>query len=95
MAASVNVRLPFTAAQLQELERQSIIFKSIMASIPVPNELLFPITETPSALPPPHSNGNFSFFLRHYIALMLMLILMLLDKLYYVETIFNCEGSLP
>ncbi|KAJ0047612.1 hypothetical protein Pint_14809 [Pistacia integerrima] len=56
MAASVNVRLPFTAAQLQELERQTTIFKYMMASIPVPNELLFAITKTPSILPPPHSN---------------------------------------
>lgn len=47
-AASVNVRLPFTAAQLQELERQTLIYKYMMASAPIPHELLLPITKSPS-----------------------------------------------
>ncbi|GMJ00473.1 hypothetical protein HRI_003716600 [Hibiscus trionum] len=45
MAGPVNARVPFTAAQWQELERQSMIFKYLMASVPVPAELLLPITK--------------------------------------------------
>ncbi|KAE8708433.1 Growth-regulating factor 3 [Hibiscus syriacus] len=48
MAAPVSARLPFTAAQWQELERQTMIFKYMMASVPVPAELLIPITRNPS-----------------------------------------------
>ncbi|KAK8521044.1 hypothetical protein V6N13_077168 [Hibiscus sabdariffa] len=48
MAAHVNARVPFTAAQWQELERQTMIFKYIMASVPVPAELLIPITRNSS-----------------------------------------------
>ncbi|KAL4347484.1 hypothetical protein GQ457_17G022760 [Hibiscus cannabinus] len=48
MAAHVNARVPFTAAQWQELERQTMIFKYIMASVPVPAELLIPITRKSS-----------------------------------------------
>ena len=35
---------PFTWAQMKELERQAIIYKYIMASLPVPPHLLSPIT---------------------------------------------------
>ncbi|GKV04027.1 hypothetical protein SLEP1_g16244 [Rubroshorea leprosula] len=45
---AVNVRVPFTAAQWQELERQTAIFKYIMDSVPVPPKLLIPITKSPT-----------------------------------------------
>ncbi|XVF10302.1 hypothetical protein REPUB_Repub07fG0170800 [Reevesia pubescens] len=48
MAAPGNARVPFTAAQWQELERQTMIYKYMMASVPVPAELLIPITRNPS-----------------------------------------------
>ncbi|GMH09595.1 hypothetical protein Nepgr_011436 [Nepenthes gracilis] len=44
-------RAPFTEVQKQELERQTIIYKYIMASMPVPPELLVPISEYPSEIP--------------------------------------------
>ncbi|KAB2054387.1 hypothetical protein ES319_A12G252100v1 [Gossypium barbadense] len=47
-AAPVNARVPFTAAQWQELERQTMIYKYMMASVPVPAELLIPLTKNPS-----------------------------------------------
>ncbi|GMJ06302.1 hypothetical protein HRI_004299400 [Hibiscus trionum] len=50
MAAPVNARVSFTAAQWQELERQAMIFKYIMASVPVPPELLIPITGNSSKI---------------------------------------------
>ncbi|KAF3434180.1 hypothetical protein FNV43_RR25283 [Rhamnella rubrinervis] len=52
----VNVRVPFTAAQRQELERQTMIYKYMMASAPVPPQLLLPITNTPSNFAHLHSN---------------------------------------
>lgn len=66
-AASVNVRLPFTAAQLQELERQTLIYKYMRASAPIPHELLLPITKSSSTsrvLPScqPDSTNLFSLF---------------------------------
>ncbi|GAB4858602.1 hypothetical protein Ancab_010076 [Ancistrocladus abbreviatus] len=42
---------PFTAAQWKELQRQAMIFKYMVASIPVPPDLLFPINTTLSELP--------------------------------------------
>ncbi|XWS61516.1 hypothetical protein CRYUN_Cryun07bG0131800 [Craigia yunnanensis] len=48
MAAPVNARVPFTAAQWQELERQTMIYKYMMASVPLPPELLIPLTRNPS-----------------------------------------------
>ncbi|KAK8479491.1 hypothetical protein V6N11_081519 [Hibiscus sabdariffa] len=48
MAAPVNARVPFTAAQWQELERQTMIFKYMMASVPVPAELIIPLTRNAS-----------------------------------------------
>lgn len=35
---------PFTNAQWKELERQAMIYKYMMASVPVPLDLLLPIT---------------------------------------------------
>lgn len=40
MTASLGY--PFTLAQWKELERQAMIYKYMMASLPVPPELLFP-----------------------------------------------------
>ncbi|XVE58165.1 hypothetical protein DITRI_Ditri04bG0148500 [Diplodiscus trichospermus] len=49
MAADhVNARVLFTAAQWQELERQTMIYKYMTASMPVPPELLIPLTRNPS-----------------------------------------------
>ncbi|XP_073033349.1 growth-regulating factor 8-like [Primulina eburnea] len=48
MAASENSL--FTASQLHELERQQIIQKYMMASIPVPHELMLPFSRTSSCL---------------------------------------------
>ncbi|XVE64590.1 hypothetical protein DITRI_Ditri07aG0112800 [Diplodiscus trichospermus] len=48
MAAPVNARVAFTAAQWQELERQTIIYKYMMSSVPVPPELLIPLSRNPS-----------------------------------------------
>ncbi|KAM7531488.1 hypothetical protein LguiB_034898 [Lonicera macranthoides] len=38
----------FTTSQWQELERQTMIYKYMMASVPVPPQLLLPFTKTPS-----------------------------------------------
>lgn len=46
MAASLG--FPFTNAQWKELERQAMIYKYMMASVPVPSELLIPVSRTPS-----------------------------------------------
>ncbi|KAK9274564.1 hypothetical protein L1049_021813 [Liquidambar formosana] len=55
MAASI--RAPFTAAQWQELERQTIIYKYMMAAVPVPPELLIPISRSLADVAPnSHSN---------------------------------------
>ncbi|XP_051142464.1 growth-regulating factor 2-like [Andrographis paniculata] len=48
MAASVG--FPFTSAQWRELERQAMIYKYMMCSVPVPPELLFPLAKN---FPPP------------------------------------------
>ncbi|CAK7335844.1 unnamed protein product [Dovyalis caffra] len=58
MTPSVNERVLFTAAQWQELERQTTIYKYMMASVPVPPELLMPITKTQSNVFPPQSNSS-------------------------------------
>ncbi|XP_059443722.1 growth-regulating factor 8-like [Corylus avellana] len=59
MAASENVRDPFTAAQWQELERQAMAYKYMMASVPVPPQILVPFTKSPSNVAHSHSNyGN-------------------------------------
>lgn len=67
-AVNVNVRVqPFTAAQLRELERQTLIYKYLMSSVPVPHELLFPITKNPSIVSPSQPSCNLSFFLSFFI----------------------------
>ncbi|KAF5734367.1 hypothetical protein HS088_TW16G00816 [Tripterygium wilfordii] len=64
MAAAefVNMRVvPFTEAQWQELEKQTIIYKYLMASVPATSEFLIPITTkttTSSATVPPSSNST-------------------------------------
>jgi len=58
MTPSVNERVLFTAAQWQELERQTTIYKYMMASVLVPPELLIPITKNQSNVLPPQSNSN-------------------------------------
>ncbi|TXG50781.1 hypothetical protein EZV62_023305 [Acer yangbiense] len=57
-SVNLNMRVPFTAAQLQELKRQTVIFEYMMASIPVPHELILPITRTPSRVPNSQSNSS-------------------------------------
>lgn len=47
MAASLG--FPFTSAQWKELERQAMIYKYMMASVPVPPDLLIPTLLTPSS----------------------------------------------
>ncbi|KAG5228163.1 growth-regulating factor [Salix suchowensis] len=56
MTPSVNERVLFTAAQWQELERQTTIYNYMMASVPVPPELLMPITKNQSNVLPPKAN---------------------------------------
>ncbi|KAL6348989.1 hypothetical protein AAG906_033645 [Vitis piasezkii] len=56
MAASL--RVPFTAAQWQELERQTMIYKYMMASVPIPPELLIPISRSLSDVTASHSNRS-------------------------------------
>lgn len=60
MAASANVRVPFTAAQWQEMERQTMILKHMMTSAPVPPEVLLPITKSLPAVLPAQSNSYIS-----------------------------------
>ena len=42
-AAGVGFRPPFTAVQWKELERQALIYKYLVAGLPVPTELVVPI----------------------------------------------------
>ncbi|KAM3321484.1 growth-regulating factor 8 isoform X2 [Capsicum chacoense] len=51
-------KVPFTASQLQEFQRQSIICKYIMASMPVPPQLLLPLPNHPSPARLPQSNTS-------------------------------------
>ncbi|KAJ6695221.1 GROWTH-REGULATING FACTOR 8 [Salix koriyanagi] len=60
---SVNERVLFTAAQLQELERQTTIYKYMLASAPVPPELLMPITRNQSNVLPSQSNSKITIIL--------------------------------
>lgn len=46
-----DVRPPFSPAQWQELEHQALIFKYMMACIPVPPELIIPIRKSLLTLP--------------------------------------------
>ncbi|GFS44510.1 growth-regulating factor 8 [Actinidia rufa] len=56
MPAAAAAKVAFTASQWQELERQTAIYKYMMASLPVPPELLIPISKSPSPLPSSQSN---------------------------------------
>lgn len=56
--APAALGFPFTAAQLKELERQAMIYKFMMASLPVPPHLLLPITPNSSHLDLPFCNNN-------------------------------------
>lgn len=47
MAASVG--FPFTNAQWKELERQAMIYKYMVASVPVPLDLLLNLSASSSA----------------------------------------------
>lgn len=63
MAASTNARVPFTAAQWQQMdmERQSMMLKHMLTSVPVPAgpELILPITRSlPTVLPPQSNRGS-------------------------------------
>lgn len=53
MAARMG--FPFTNAQWRELERQALIYKYLVSSVPVPSDLLFPFTrnKNSAAVPAP------------------------------------------
>ncbi|KAK3042860.1 hypothetical protein RJ639_001133 [Escallonia herrerae] len=53
-----NLGFPFTWAQWKELERQAMVYKYMMASVPVPPDLLLPISPDPSVLAFPLSFGS-------------------------------------
>nr|AIN46596.1 growth regulating factor 3 [Larix kaempferi] len=59
-----GVRPPFSPAQWQELEHQALIFKYMMACVPVPPELIIPIRKSLLSLPqrspplPPQSHHH-------------------------------------
>lgn len=46
MAVAVEVRSPFTISQWQELEHQALIYKYMVAGLPVPSDLLLPIQKS-------------------------------------------------
>ncbi|KAJ1376837.1 WRC domain [Sesbania bispinosa] len=48
---------PFTSAQWNELQRQAMIYKYMMASVPVPPDLLIPISLTPPTSRSPLDGG--------------------------------------
>lgn len=52
----------FTASQRQEFERQSLIYKYLMASVPVPPQLLIPLPKTQSNSNIPQFPFFFTFF---------------------------------
>lgn len=61
MATSLG--FPFTCAQWKELERQAMVYKYMMASVPVPPDLLLPIqTDTYTAAPNFHTQCKQIFF---------------------------------
>ena len=57
MAASLG--FPFTSAQWRELERQAMIYKYMMASAPIPPELLIPTCRNTSDPAASHSHCNY------------------------------------
>ncbi|KAF6143739.1 hypothetical protein GIB67_041243 [Kingdonia uniflora] len=46
---TMTLRFPFTSAQWAELEQQAMIYKYMMASIPVPTHLLIPLSQSLAA----------------------------------------------
>lgn len=58
--ATTAMGFPFTAAQWKELERQAMIYKYMMASLPVPPDLLYSTFSAPSTFSPA------SYFLGKY-----------------------------
>lgn len=71
MAGAVTVRpVPlFTADQWQELERQTLIYKYMMASLPVPPQLLMSLTKGPSN-PPPYGAGRCVYIYLKYLLML-------------------------
>lgn len=66
----MNVRIPFTPAQREELETQTVIYKYIMACLPVPQQLILSITNNPSP------NGkSFLLFLHQFFVSLLVSVL--------------------
>lgn len=63
---AVSEKSLFTASQLHELERQLIIQKYMMASIPVPHELMLPFARTSSSLAGAPQSKSIHFFLGIY-----------------------------
>ncbi|KAL6127502.1 hypothetical protein ACLB2K_070867 [Fragaria x ananassa] len=60
-AAAAALGFPFTNQQWKELERQAMIYKYMMASLPVPRDLLFPTTASSSSISQsPLSGGGFN-----------------------------------
>lgn len=57
---AVSGKALFTASQWEELERQKMIHKYIMASIPVPPQLLLPTSTTASLPSLSQSNSKLS-----------------------------------
>lgn len=57
---------PFTNQQWKELERQAMIYKYMMAALPVPRDLLFPTTSSASAPTISQSPCNFTYHHHHH-----------------------------
>lgn len=72
---NVNVRIPFTLAQREELETQTVIYKYIMACLPVPQQLLLSITNNPS-------NGKSFLLLLHSFSCLHNFVLLCLSLFY-------------
>ncbi|KAL5738724.1 hypothetical protein ACOSP7_031485 [Xanthoceras sorbifolium] len=58
LMATASIGFPFTNAQWKELERQAMIYKYMMASLPVPPQLLFPFLRNPPLSSPPPLLGG-------------------------------------
>ncbi|KAL5724645.1 hypothetical protein ACHQM5_007876 [Ranunculus cassubicifolius] len=64
-SSSLSFRPPFTPSQWQELEHQALIFKYLMAGLPVPPELVIPIKrsfDSPRFFHHPTMGGYCSFY---------------------------------
>lgn len=67
MGMGMGMRSPFTLSQWQELEHQALIFKYMMAGMPVPPDLVLPIQKSFESISQrffhhPTSNSPFSHF---------------------------------